>query len=109
MKAPPGTVTSCARNSGAMGAAQRPVLLEPADMAHLPDRRLEEVPARAEHLRVRQIVEQRELHTARVEQRVEQRLGRGERFESDHRVPAPTIYRRVLAPQPPIPRGEVRL
>ncbi len=94
---------------GAIEPAQQPVLLEPADVAHLPDRRLKEVPARAEHLRVREIVEQCELDTARVEQRVEQCLGRGERFERDHRVPAPAVYRRVLAPQLPISRGELRL
>jgi len=80
----------------------------------LPDRRLEEVPARAEHLRVREIVEQCELDTARVEQRVEQCLGRGERFERDHREPtfgacSLSSGRRVLASQLPIARGELRL
>ena len=94
---------------GAAAPAQQPVLLEPADVAHLPDRRLEEMPARAEHLRVRQIVEQRELDTARIEQRAEECIRRGERFGRDHRVPAPAVYRRALAPQLPIPPGGLRL
>ena len=52
-----------------------PVLLEPADVAHLPDGRLQEVRLDAQHLGIRELLEQRELDVARVQQRVEEGIG----------------------------------
>ena len=62
-----------------------PVLLEPADMAHLPDRRLDEVSARPEHLGLREPVEERELGAARVNEVADQALGRVARIAIAHR------------------------
>ena len=61
-----------------------PVLLEPADVAHLPDRRLDEMSARPEHLGLRQSVEELELGAARVDQVAEQAIGRVTRIAFAH-------------------------
>jgi hypothetical protein len=39
---------------GPVEVAEEPVFLEPADVAHLPDRRLEEVSVASEHVRIRE-------------------------------------------------------
>src|SRR5687767_34730 len=65
-------------------------------MAHLPDRRLEEVAAHAEQLRVGEPVEKFELDTARVEQRVDQCLRRAGGQGGDHRK---SSARKSLAPR----------
>src|SRR2546430_14726101 len=54
----------------------QPELLEPADVAHLPDRRLEEVGALAEHPGVAETRQQLELHGTRVQQRAEETVRR---------------------------------
>ena len=61
--------------SRAVEMSQDPVFLEPADVAHLPDRRLEEVRALPQHLRVAEAVQHLELDLARVEKRVDEAVG----------------------------------
>src|SRR5438309_794021 len=60
----------------AIEVTQDPVLLKPADVAHFPDRRLEEMAASAQHLRVREVVEQLELDASRIQQRGTEGSGR---------------------------------
>jgi hypothetical protein len=61
---------------GSIEPPQNPVLLEPADMPYLPDRRLDEVPARSEQLGVGESVQQLELDRPRVEERLDQTTSR---------------------------------
>ena len=63
------------QRGGAVEVPQEPVLLEPADVSHLPDRRLDEVLPRAQHLSVGESVEQLELDAPGVEQRRDQVVG----------------------------------
>jgi hypothetical protein len=53
---------------GAVEVAEDPGLLEPADVAHFPDRRLDEMPPYAQHLGLAEAVQQLQLDPARVEQ-----------------------------------------
>src|SRR2546425_11604170 len=73
------TVRSRQERRGAVRVSQDPQLLEPADMAHLPDRGLDEMPRSTQHLGVGEPVQQLELDAARVEHGMEESVsGRSE-------------------------------
>src|SRR5205807_5916597 len=85
------------QRGGAVEVSQEPVLLEPADVPHLPDRWLDEVLGRAEHLGGAQPVEQLELDAPGVEQRREKSLSGRPVGWTIHRLEARSggpVYRR---------------
>src|SRR5215475_14213115 len=68
--------------------AQDPVFLKPADMTDLPDRRLDEMLFRPEHLSLRESLRELELDFARIEEQVSEGLGgRGREVGVGHHRP----------------------